>query len=589
MEKISYMGKKYYTSERNVQIVIPLLKTYGIRKVIASPGTTNMTFIGSIQNDPFFEIYSSVDERSAAYIACGLAVESGEPVVISCTGATASRNYMSGLTEAYYRKIPVLAITSHRGDIAIGHLLDQQIDRRSIPNDIAMESVTVPLVKDNDDAYYCRIQATKAILALTRNGGGPAHINMHTGYSSDFSVQELPVVHRIDRFTIFQDLPTITKGIHIAIFIGSHKPFSSEEIEAIDNFCAAHNAVVFCDHTSGYYGKYGVYFALIFSQMKYISPHLNIDILIHLGEISSIVPRMNVKEVWRVNEDGELRDSYRKLSKVFAMPEYIFFSSYTPDKYTPIAEFYNVCKKEYSETINMIPELPFSNIWIAQQIHDKLPQNSYLHLGINNSLRSYNFFEISDGIKGSSNVGGYGIDGGISSLLGASLANPNILHIGVFGDLAFFYDMNSLGNRHVTNNIRIMLINNGRGTEFRNYGHICSIFGDEADRYISAAGHFGNQSSELVKHYAKDLGFKYLSASNKEEFTKIMNEFVSPVISDKPLLVEIFTKTVEESEAIKILRNLRTSKQDEMKDRIVGAIKGALGTKGKKIVKKFLR
>lgn len=144
MEKISYMGKKYYTSERNVQIVIALLKTYGIRKVIASPGTTNMTFIGSIQNDPFFEIYSSVDERSAAYIACGLAVESGEPVVISCTGATASRNYMSGLTEAYYRKIPVLAITSHRGDIAIGHLLDQQIDRRSIPNDIAMESVTVP-------------------------------------------------------------------------------------------------------------------------------------------------------------------------------------------------------------------------------------------------------------------------------------------------------------------------------------------------------------------------------------------------------------------------------------------------------------
>lgn len=82
MEKISYMGKKYYTSERNVQIVIALLKTYGIRKVIASPGTTNMTFIGSIQNDPFFEIYSSVDERSAAYIACGLAVESGEPVVI---------------------------------------------------------------------------------------------------------------------------------------------------------------------------------------------------------------------------------------------------------------------------------------------------------------------------------------------------------------------------------------------------------------------------------------------------------------------------------------------------------------------------
>ena len=140
------MKKKYYTNERNVQIVIALLKAYNIRKVIASPGTTNMTFIGSIQNDPFFEIYSSVDERSAAYIACGLAAESGEPVVISCTGATASRNYMPGLTEAYYRKLPILAITSHRGDASIGHLVDQQIDRRNIPIDIAMTSVTVPLV-----------------------------------------------------------------------------------------------------------------------------------------------------------------------------------------------------------------------------------------------------------------------------------------------------------------------------------------------------------------------------------------------------------------------------------------------------------
>lgn len=82
---------KYYTSERNVQIVLALLKAHGIRKVIASPGTTNITLVASMQQDPFFEMYSSVDERSAAYMACGLAAESGEPVVLSCTGATASR------------------------------------------------------------------------------------------------------------------------------------------------------------------------------------------------------------------------------------------------------------------------------------------------------------------------------------------------------------------------------------------------------------------------------------------------------------------------------------------------------------------
>ena len=111
-----------YTVEKNVQMLIYLLKAHGIKKVIASPGTTNITFVASMQQDPYFEIYSAADERSAAYMACGLAAESGEPVVISCTGATASRNYVPGLTEAYYRKLPIVAITSaqHLGRIGQG-------------------------------------------------------------------------------------------------------------------------------------------------------------------------------------------------------------------------------------------------------------------------------------------------------------------------------------------------------------------------------------------------------------------------------------------------------------------------------------
>ena len=67
---------KYYTDEQNAQIVIALLKGHGIRKVVASPGATNIPITGSIQNDPFFEVWSAPDERSAAYIACGLAAAS---------------------------------------------------------------------------------------------------------------------------------------------------------------------------------------------------------------------------------------------------------------------------------------------------------------------------------------------------------------------------------------------------------------------------------------------------------------------------------------------------------------------------------
>ena len=177
------MEKKYYTDERNVQIVIALLKAHGIKKVIASPGTTNLTFIGSIQNDPFFEIYSSVDERSAAYIACGMASESGEPVALSCTGATASRNYMPALTEAFYRRLPILAITSHCGEDWLNNLRPQQIDRKQGPSDVFVGRYYANFVKDNRDFNACVQEVNRALLSLTKRDGGPVLLNLYTNLS----------------------------------------------------------------------------------------------------------------------------------------------------------------------------------------------------------------------------------------------------------------------------------------------------------------------------------------------------------------------------------------------------------------------
>ena len=75
-----------YSRERNAQVLIALLKSYNIKHVIASPGSTNQALVGSLQFDEFFTVYSAVDERSAAYMACGMAAELDEPVVLSCTG-----------------------------------------------------------------------------------------------------------------------------------------------------------------------------------------------------------------------------------------------------------------------------------------------------------------------------------------------------------------------------------------------------------------------------------------------------------------------------------------------------------------------
>ena len=247
----------FYTVERNIQIVLSLMKAHGVKKVITSPGATDVSIVASMQQDPYFELYSSIDERSAAYMACGMAAESGEPVALTCTGATSSRNYMPGMTEAYYRHLPILAITCCRSNVNVGHYVDQVTDRSNLPNDIAMESVYAQTVRCPEDEWDVMIKVNKAILGLSNNGGGPCHINLATTYERDFSVKTLPPVRKIQRFCLGDTLPEIPAG-KVGIFVGAHVQWSDELVDVVDKFCSKYDAVVFCDHTSNYKGEYRI-------------------------------------------------------------------------------------------------------------------------------------------------------------------------------------------------------------------------------------------------------------------------------------------------------------------------------------------
>lgn len=581
--------KIYSTSEKNALVVISLLKAHGIRQIIASPGTTNNALIGSIQKDPFFKVYSSVDERSAAYIACGLAAETGEPVVISCTGATASRNYIPGMTEAYYRKLPVLAITSTQPVARIGHHIAQVIDRSSVQNDIAKLSVTLPVVKDDEDLWECEVKVNNAMLELKRHGGGPVHINLPTTYSLPFTEKELPKFRVIDRICHGDEFPGLADKGRVAVFIGSHKNWSAEETQVLEDFCKAHNAVVFCDHTSGYKGKHHLLFSLAAAQEMLSRTALQPDITIHIGEVTGDYPSLGMtgKQVWRVSEDGEIRDTFRKLRYVFEMSEKSFFQHYLSIASTNQAnsKYYDECKALLESIRNKIPEVPFSNVWLASKLAHKVPAGSAVHFGILNSLRTWNFYQLPESVISFSNVGGFGIDGGLSSLLGASLANQDKLYFGVIGDLVFFYDMNAIGNRHTGNNLRILVVNNGKGTEFRHYNHHASHFGEVADEYIAAAGHYGNKSPTLIKNYAENLGFEYLSASSKKEFDSVYQRFLVPEITDKSMLFEVFTDSDKESEAISIMHGIEVSNNRKAK----GLVRKILGPKGIKVINKIIK
>lgn len=556
---------KSYPDEENALILVALLKKHGVRHVVASPGTTNSAFVASLQRDDFFEIFSSVDERSAAYMACGLCGELGVPVIITCTGATASRNYLPGITEAHYRKLPILAITGSQARSKVGHLTAQVVDREVQPVDSYCSSVNLQIVKDSDDKFDVEVKSNRAILNLFRPATGPVHINLETSYSKSFTTESLPSVRLISRYFLSDELPKL-EGDKIAILIGSHRRFSDSEARLLEEFCESNNAVIFRDHTSGYYGKYALNMALVASQKFASKDDYRPDVLIHIGEVSGDYPTVGINmgqegaEIWRVSPDGEIRDTFRKLRNVFEMEEGDFFRAYSNPEKKGSVDYFAQCKELDADARSKLPELPLSNIWLASRLSGKIPSGSVIHFGILNSLRSWNFFPLPEGVRSSSNVGGFGIDGGMSSLIGASYAKPDELCFLVIGDLAFFYDMNVLGNRHLQNNVRIILVNNGRGTEFRNYGHHTSHFGTEADDFIAAAGHFGNQSRLLAKGFTEALGFSYTSMDQKEGFDQAFpDSFFLP--AEQPMIVEVFTDTNEESKALEMMMNILVDKK----------------------------
>ena len=579
--------ENHYTNARNVQIVIALMKAHGVKKVIASPGATDLAIVASLQQDSYFEMYSSIDERSAAYMACGMAAESGEPVAITCTGATSSRNYMPGLTEAYYRQLPILAITCSRSNANIGHYVDQVTDRTQLPSDVVMESVQAQSIHCPEDEWDVMVKVNKAMIGLTRNGGGPTHINLVTASSSNFAVKEIAPVRKISLYLKEDKFPEVPQG-KVGIFVGAHEKWTDELTAAVDNFCEVYNAMVICDPTSNYKGKYRILMPLLCEQAKEEVGGEQLDLMIQIGFVSSMLFK-KAKVMWRVAKDGVVRDTFRKTNSIFQMPELDFFTKIVEGKDKRENTVYPEYKERYESLLHSLPELPFSNIWVAQQLSGQLPENSVLHLGIRNSLRSWGYFDIPNSVLSYCNTGGFGIDGGISSLIGASMVNQQSLFFGVFGDLLFFYDMNSLGNRDIKPNLRIIVINNGLGQEFKNVSFPGSLLlGEDIDKFTAAKGHFACQSKTLVKDYAENLGFEYLTASNKEEFNSVYERFITSEMTDKPMLFEIFTDSKDETEAHHLTTSIELKSKIARKihDTLMKPELTAVKNIAKKVVKK---
>lgn len=579
-----------YTILENVRIVVDLLKKHNIRYLVLSPGGSNIPVVQAVQQDSFFKCYSVVDERSAMYFAIGLYLKTGEIVATSCTTANATRNYIPGLTEAFYKHVPILALTMSKHPMYLSQEYMQCPIQTSLPVDCVKKSYSIPRIKDEYDRAMCIRMANEAILELTHHGMGPVQLNIEELDSETWVLDNnlsLPDVRMIKRYrTVVEDYNFRNK--RIMLLIGENMPCSEKTKKAIEEFCEGHDVFVYTNHLSNYHGKYSINANLLVGGMsqEIFNLEMKPDVLITFGGITGdynayrhlFSLNKNISEHWRIAEDGDVVDTYNQLTRVYQMSVEEFFNGWDnseKDKHSYYAKWIQLEKK-----INRNVDLPFSNTYVAQQLCNRIPANSYMNYAILNSLRSWLFFNIDNSIKCFSNVASFGIDGCMSTFLGESVVTEELCFL-IIGDLSFFYDMNAIGIRHIKNNVRIVLVNNNGGVEFK-LGDL--QYKTDVGSFIAADNHFRN-----AKGWAETQGFKYISANNKNEFQVAKEEFLSE--SEKPIIMEVFTEPDDEKEAGRkiVYENRNETSTEEMKSELKKSIKSIIGEKNVSKLKDILK
>ena len=535
-----------YSDNKTVQIVISLLKEFGVRHVVLSPGGRNVPVVHSLEQDPYFNCYSIVDERSAAYFALGLAIETAEPVLISCTSGTAPTNYTSAMWEASRQKIPLIALTSDRHQYYYGQLEDQMINQPGMYGDACRASVSLPIVNDEEDAWYCARLVNEALLATQHREGGPVQINLPTKwglFAQNFNTAKLPKCKVIKRLSLArpeelrEKVRELKSKKRILVMYGQSRQASALLEENIKGFAAKYACAISTETLSNLSNENSINTSLICRALnketiREFAPDLVISVQgDYVSPIKGHLKGPVEFDHWVVNEDGAVVDQFKKLTTIFEGSAEDFFAFFNAEGGEPIKD--HAYLRLWQSQIASLPkpEFPYSSAYAMQEFMKRLQPDSILHLGNGVSVHMNQYFPSPPGILTYCHSGTTTIDGSLSSFIGQASAS-NRLCYAFIGDLSFFYDMNGLWNRYVGKNVRILLYNNEGGQTF----HWNAAKEIETLPLHTSAEHF-----TTARGWVESIGMRYCSAGNKEEFDQSLSTFMS-ADSDQPIFFEVFTK-----------------------------------------------
>lgn len=551
-----------------VASLFPLLAAFGVERVVCSPGSRNAALLQSAEHCEALEKYVVVDERSAAFMALGMATVSGKPVALVCTSGSALLNYAPALAEAYYQGVPLVVISADRPS----EWIDQD-DSQTIRQPGALShcvKATYDLDGDSrEDNYlwYANRVINEGMLKALAPKEGPVHFNIHLdgrvekiSRGKDFhnprKVELLQPPSRIANEDL-KRLAEFAKEKKIMVTAGFMAPDNRLQkgmrlLADLPNVCVMAETVSNLHLHADCYRVDVPLFRLDKKECEELRP----DIIISMGgalisrQLKEFLRSCEGASHWSLSRADNLIDCFQQLTvKIECSPSAFagtfakFLKRLQNSKgETTIPSYraeWTAVRKKYERTIS---GLPWCDLKALKVIFDRLPSETNLFLSNGTSVRYGQIIPYRLTHATYSNRGVSGIEGATSTAIGGSIVYGGLTCL-ITGDMSFGYDVNALASEMAGSNMRIIVIDNGGGDIFRFIPGTKDL--EIRETYLCA------DRKTPIEGLAAAYQWEYFEASDEKTLGKELREFFAPSL--RPAILHVKTRSAGEDNS-KILR-----------------------------------
>jgi 2-succinyl-5-enolpyruvyl-6-hydroxy-3-cyclohexene-1-carboxylate synthase len=550
-----------HTNKKGIRLLVALCKSKGLTDIIISPGSRNAPLVIEFARDADFSCYVVPDERSAAFLALGMAQQTGRLTATVCTSGTAPLNYAPALAEAYYQRIPLVAITADRPAEWIDQADGQALKQHNIFENYVRRSITLPQEPSAEiDFWFLQRLVAETLDIAMSDVKGPVHINVPLREPL-YHLEEVPallvkpsstlkVSSALSEKVLSQLVDYWNKSSKKMIICGGLSP-DNKVSELIKPLLQDESVIVLTETTSNLTVQPvincidRVLSAISSTEGSSFSP----DLLITFGgpviskKIKAFIRKSKPTHHWHIDPDVFHTDTYQSLTLHIPLSPDQFLKQLV-EKIASVPSNYrsgwikkdNIAEKAHQEYVK---DLRWSDMKAFETILSAIPEHSDFQMGNSTPVRYTQLYKPTKQLHYFGNRGTSGIDGCVSTAAGAALGSGKLTTL-VIGDMAFFYDTNGLWHQHLSPNLRIILINNGGGGIFRIIEGPSGV--DELERFFETRHNF------TAPHIAAAYGLNYYSAHSVQELQEQL-----PLLYQKTKsasLLEIFTPSEDNAEVL---------------------------------------